>query len=163
MNEKGFTLLEAMVALVIFAFVTTVASSVFVQSYFNHVKNNQKIEVQENLRFALNRMARDIRQAAASSVKVYDAGGNLSLRGPKINFSLSSTREVVEYSYDSTGKEIEVKRSQAGSPQPLTDRIITGLEFQYDQDNKIVTVTAKGEKGASGEITLGTQIHLRVQ
>ena len=159
-NKNGFTFVETMVALTIFAFVMAVASLVYVKDYYNYAENNQKIEVQENLRFALNRMVRDIRQATVS-LDVYDAGGNPSITGPKIKF-LSSTGEVIEYGYDDSDKEIEVKRD-AGSPQPITSGTIKKLDFQRNENSEVITITVVGKKIYSGEIVLSTKVHLRVQ
>ena len=60
-NQKGFTLIETIIALTILSFLVTAVLLIYAEGYLNYAKNNQKMEVQENLRFTLNKMSREIR------------------------------------------------------------------------------------------------------
>ena len=74
-DNRGFTLMETMVALTIFAILVTAVLTVYVQGYASYHANNQKIEVQENLRIALNRISRDLRQAKSGLI-IYKQDGS---------------------------------------------------------------------------------------
>ncbi|GAB6275263.1 MAG: hypothetical protein STSR0004_21280 [Peptococcaceae bacterium] len=60
-NQKGFTLIETIIALTILSFLVTAVLLIYAEGYLNYAKNNQKMEVQENLRFTLNKISREIR------------------------------------------------------------------------------------------------------
>mgnify|MGYP000853782472 FL=1 len=144
-DNRGFTLVETMVALTIFAIVVTAVLTVYLQGYAGYLKNNQKIEVQEDLRIALNRISRDLRQANGD-LKIFEQDGSLSSDGVGTGISfLIASGETVTYSYDQTDKEVEVKKGGSGSPQPIVSNI-DGLEFQYNSAKKVVTIYIKGKK-----------------
>jgi len=143
-NNKGFTLIEVMVALTVFALVATGVLWIYVNGYISYAKNNQKIEVQENLRIALNKMSRGIRQATVC-IDVYDKvkDGKPATSGPMIKFG-DLDGKIIQYSYDKTDREVEVKRGTEGSPEPIAS-CIENLEFQYDKIKKVVTIIIKGK------------------
>ena len=147
-DNRGITLVETIIALTIFLLVVTSVMVVYTNGYSSYILNNQRIEVQENLRIALNRMSRDIRQAS-EYITIYEQDENLSTdgSGPKIKFK-NASGVVVEYSYDPSGKEVEVRKGTGGSPLPLASHIV-GLEFQYDQGKKIVTILIQGQKAST--------------
>lgn len=144
-GNRGFTLVETMVALTIFAIVVTAVLAVYMQGYASYLENNQKIEVQEDLRIALNRISRDLRQAKSDLI-IYKQDGSLANdgTGTKISF-LTASGENVVYGYDPIDKEVEVKRFAAGNFQPVVSNI-EGLEFQFNSDKKLVTIYIKGKK-----------------
>jgi prepilin-type N-terminal cleavage/methylation domain-containing protein len=144
-DNRGFTLMETMVALTIFAIVVTAVLTVYVQGYASYHANNQKIEVQENLRIALNRISRDLRQAKSGLI-IYKQDGSPANdgTGTKISF-LTASGENIMYGYDPADKEVEVKRYAAGNFQPVVSNI-EGLEFQFNSDTKLVTIYIKGIK-----------------
>lgn len=133
-NKKGFTLIEAMVALTIFAIVVTGVLWIYTNGYASYAKNNQKIEVQENLRIAMNKMSRNIRQATVC-IDVYDGGS-------RIEFVPAPGNNVSGYKLDSTEKEAEEKIS--GVYLPIASKI-EDLKFQYDGAKKVVTIIIKGK------------------
>ncbi|HPZ42544.1 MAG TPA: prepilin-type N-terminal cleavage/methylation domain-containing protein [Bacillota bacterium] len=144
-GNRGYTLVEAMVALTIFAIVVTAVLSVYLHGHASYLENNHKIEVQENLRIALNKISRDLRQAK-SDLKIYKQDGSLSNDGTGTQISfLTASGEKVMYCYDQTGKEVELKIGATGSPQPVVSNI-EGLEFQYNSDKKTIVIYIKGKK-----------------
>jgi len=60
-SERGFTLIELMIALVIFAVISLAAFSVLSSSQRTAVMNDQTVQVQRNVRLAMDLIARDIR------------------------------------------------------------------------------------------------------
>jgi prepilin-type N-terminal cleavage/methylation domain-containing protein len=62
-NERGFTLLEALTASAIFAFVLVGAASLFATNNSAYNAGQSKAEVQQNARVALESAAREIRMA----------------------------------------------------------------------------------------------------
>lgn len=163
-NQKGFTLVETIIALTILSFLVTAVLLIYAEGYLNYAKSNQKIEVQENLRLTLNKMSREIRQA--SSIPGFfdynptidtNNDGNPSNDWDKITFSLNG--KTISYYYDLTGKEIQ--RSVDGEGHNPMASHVTGLEFQYDSKVKTVTIIIKGKKLNSGEINAVTRVLIR--
>lgn len=150
MGNKGFTLLETMIALTISSIIVTSVIMVYANVYLSYAKNNQKIEVQENLRFALNKMASEIRQAKKIN----------SVTATTIEYSPAAGNLVYGYRYDSAGMEIEENKS--GVLLPLASNI-SSINFHYDSNNRIVTITVRGEKLFSGVIEMNTRVQLRTQ
>jgi prepilin-type N-terminal cleavage/methylation domain-containing protein len=144
-GNKGFTLVEAIVSLTIFVLAVSAVLTVYLQGYAGYLENNQKIEVQEGLRIALNRISRDLRQAK-SEPEIFKQDGSLSRdgTGSKISF-LTASGETVTYSFDRRDRELEVRRGAAGSFQPVVSHI-EDLEFQFDSDKKIVAIYIRGKK-----------------
>ncbi|MBI2465870.1 MAG: prepilin-type N-terminal cleavage/methylation domain-containing protein [Candidatus Sungbacteria bacterium] len=62
-HDSGFTLVELIVAVAIFAAVITIASSIFVSSIGSQRENINQQEVLDNARFVLEIMGRAIRQS----------------------------------------------------------------------------------------------------
>lgn len=163
-DNKGYSLVEFVVSLTIFAVVISSAMLIYSRAYVNHVRAIQEVDIDENLRVALNRISRDIRQAA-ENVLVYKQDGSLAGdgRGTRIKFK-SSTGVVIEYIYDQSDKELEVKRGVVDIPSPLASHI-EWLEFHYDSNRKIVTIFIKGQRKISGlSVTreLSTKVQVRV-
>lgn len=78
--NKGFTLIELIVAMAVFATVITVVSSIFVSSVGSQRKNVNQQEVLENARYVLETISRSIRQ---STVVTSDStSSSLSLSHP---------------------------------------------------------------------------------
>ncbi|GAV25938.1 prepilin-type N-terminal cleavage/methylation domain-containing protein [Carboxydothermus islandicus] len=65
MKDKGFTLVELLVVLVIGSIILLVVFNLFVFTYNLWFKGQKAIDYQEQLRFAMDRMAREIRTATA--------------------------------------------------------------------------------------------------
>lgn len=63
MRERGFTLVELVVAIAVFATVVTVVSSIFVSSVGSQRKNINNQDVLDNARYVLETMGRAIRQS----------------------------------------------------------------------------------------------------
>ncbi len=166
MDEKGFTLVETMVALTIFMILVAVISLSYADSYKAFIKNSQNVEVQENLRIATNRMKREIRQAThigewpVKDHNIYVDSNNDGIADndcDEIAFEIDNN--VIRFYYDSSQNELQ--RSVNGSGNNPISSNISGLEFNYDHNGKILTINIKGKKSYTREIYLDTRVHLR--
>lgn len=155
-GERGFTLVEAIVAMTIFSFVVVLVAALYLNGYQNYSRESERIEMQESLRIAANKMASKIRQG--TGVKVYSKNGPPDEQNPgpwiEFNEGKSGFRFI-----DSGSKEVEEKND--ANWQPLASNV-KNLVFNYDEDRKIVTITITGEKGRSGPVSLTTEVYLRV-
>lgn len=153
-GSRGFTFIEAVVALTIMAIAVTAASLLYVSGYRQYAREGDRIEVQENLRIAAARMAAKIRQADPGSVSITDSGRC-------IEFTLSFSGKSAGYRFDPAEKEIEEKtEGTSGYVWLPVASHITDLVFAREGNS--ITVTVEGEKGPSGKVRLSTEVSLRV-
>ncbi|MCS5694819.1 PilW family protein [Desulfofundulus thermocisternus] len=154
-GERGFTLVEAVVAMTIFAFVAVLVAALYLHGYRSYIRESDRIEVQENLRFAASVMASRIRQA--KNIRVYRADGTESTEGTGIRIEFNNS--AAGFRFDAGHGEVEEKYD--GAWQPLASNI-KSLIFNYDESRQVVTISIVGETGESGPISLSTTVHLRV-
>ncbi|MBC7106469.1 MAG: hypothetical protein H5T97_11050, partial [Firmicutes bacterium] len=129
----------------------------YVNGYRSYAGTTRRIEVQENLRYAMSWMAREIRQAR--DLTVYGPDGNPADAGPVIRFTLPDGNQVT-YQYDAVQREVETKRSEGDTPHPVASNV-SGLEFRCDPARRTVTITITGEKWDTGPVTVRTQVRPR--
>lgn len=164
MEEKGFTLVETIVALAVFSFVVFAAALLYANANRSYARNSQRVDVQENLRISLNKMARDLREATRE-VKVYKkVDGNWAIvedgeEGTQISYRDSEDNLVV-YRFDDNDKEVEVKRGWKDTFHPIASRI-KNLNFRFNEEERVVMIKIQGEKGISGTVEMTTRVYLR--
>ncbi|HAU32692.1 MAG: hypothetical protein XD78_1709 [Desulfotomaculum sp. 46_296] len=155
--------------MIIFFAVAAMVLFVYLNGYSDYTRNNEKIEVQENLRLAVNKIAGEIRQAVSLEDMSSAAETNLGTAsgenppthpiyvmdiGKKIIFVITegSEQKVIGY-YLSGGK---ILRSVNGAGNNPVASQIKDVNFQYT--GKTVLITCTGEKSNSGVITQSTKI-----
>lgn len=129
-KEKGFTLVELMVVLVL----TAIAAVGMYHSYqsfsISAEVEEQKTELNQNIRIALNRMVRDFRMAGYDPLGTANAGFS-SIATQNVTFSMDDnhtgvpgTVVAVTYQYDAANKELD--RNGISVVQN-----VSALEFRY--------------------------------
>jgi type IV pilus assembly protein PilW len=112
-RERGFTLVELMIVLVL----TSIATVGMYRSYVSFTTSaeveEQKTELNQNMRIALNRMVREFRMAGYDPLGTAEAGFT-AVALDDVTFSMDSietgdpaTVETVRYQYDNANKELE--------------------------------------------------------
>ncbi len=150
-GREGFTLVETIVSITIFCFIFSAILFLQSSSFAFYIKVNNRVEVEENLRIALNRMSRNIREANSFHF--------VADNPPKIAITPHDGNNVHGYRYDASGREIE--ESVGGTYLPVASHV-TFLEFKYAQADRTVSIKVRGEKGNSGVIEMSTKVFLRV-
>lgn len=155
MHERGFTLVEIIIALTILALLFTVVSYIQAKGAAGYAVTRQQVEVQESLRIALSKMSTELKTASASTISITSNGRKISFKtsaGPS-GFRLDSNARELEKYYD--GK-------YSGVWQPFASNI-EDVFFQYDPELAFIDITVKGENGVSGVKEMKTGISLRVR
>lgn len=132
---RGFTLIEVLVALVLFSFVIAIAMGIF----FNALRNQRSalalMAANDNAESALEQMAREMRTSnsftLSSGATTFTLPSGIT-GGDSIDF-INARGISVTYSFNATTGTIE--RQEAGSPNPLA---ITGSNVLVKRLNFIL-------------------------
>lgn len=147
-DNKGYTVIETLVAVLIFFAAVSAVLYVYAQEYSLYTDNNSRIEVQENMRIALKKMYRGIRQA----------GSVISCSDTELILEPAPDDNVRGFRYDQAGKEVEV--NVGGVYLPVASQI-TYLHFDYNTASRVVKITINGQKGNSGVLEMSTSAQVR--
>ena len=133
--NKGFTLLEMIVSLWVFSTVMLISTSAFLSLISVERRAAALVNIQDNLRFALEVMAKEIR-----------TGTNYSSLSPFTSFSFTNAKgENVTYQLDTANNLIE-KSTGGGAFLPLTSSQIAVNHLRFDvttTGQPWVTITMK--------------------
>jgi len=121
-NRKGFTLIELVVAMAIFLVVISISFSTLSSFFSMRSAQEQEMILQQNFRFALDKMADDFRQASTTSGEIILSPADNSM-GETLKFNTSN--EAVEYKLEPAGSGTYAIKRQVGtaSPQPVTEEM----------------------------------------
>ena len=129
-KEQGFTLVELMIVLVL----TSIAATGMYHSYqsfsISAEVEEQKTELNQNIRIAMNRMVRDFRMAGYDPLGTANAGfSSANLTDATFSMDLNETGTpggvvTVTYQYDAPNKELD--RNGISVVQN-----VSALEFRY--------------------------------
>lgn len=92
MNEKGYSLVELLVTMVILSVVIGGMTTVFISGSKAQVRLDERFQAQENARLALDRLRVDIHCASAAQAQTIN-----TYPGIKLNVSSCSTTSPVSY------------------------------------------------------------------
>jgi len=159
-NQKGFSLIEMMVALGIFSLIIIGLVTFFSGGTRSWVTGQHQLEAQRNARLSMDRMVREIREAAyiedtstANDIDFYTPfHGNISyfLSGNDLkrgSNTMINNVQTLDFSYfDNSDTEINTPLSE--DDESKISKVHVLLEVDVDQDN-------------SPDITLNSDINLR--
>lgn len=158
-EEKGFTLLEAVVALAIFSVISVALFYLMAGSYRSYWREVQRQEVEANLRAALDRITLKVREAkevrGESPIDPQDPAKGF--RGVKVTMPDGTTRT---YAFDPSSRELKETIDTGKPPQPITGPVVKEAVFKVE--GKMVSIALTGEYLHSGELTLFTQACVKV-
>lgn len=124
MNNKGFTLIELMVSLAIFAAVVGISVNLFTASFRTQRKAQRLQDVLDNARFSLERMAKAIR---VSCIKTPDTGPNNSTS----TLDVYHFRRAKHLQYRLANGRIKEIENPGGADEIESD--LTGERIQVDK------------------------------
>lgn len=136
--EGGFTLIELMVAMAVVSILLVGIYATYVTQLRSHITQQLTLEMQQNLRVAMQVMARDIRMAGYDPTKLADAGVTTMLAN-SLRFTadldedgtVTGTDEDVSYAINVNGA---LGRDVGSGLQPLAENI-DALNFVFlDED-----------------------------
>lgn len=131
-NTKGFSLVELLVTIGLVSLVITAASLAYFSGVKAWVRSGNQVEVQQNLRIAINTLSNEIKMA--DTININTAEKRISLL-----FNDGSTRS---YYYDSASKEIRL--AESGSTVAM---YISGCDFEYYNNLISISLTTEARQG----------------
>lgn len=152
MNQRGFTLVEIIIALTILSILIIVISYMQARGAASYAATSQSVEVQESLRIALNKVCRELKGAEVESIVILK-------HGQQINFS--SAGAASGFRFDEQDQELEMDVDQGVKVVwlPIASNICQ-VSFQYDPELCIVDIVIKGEdsSGVVQEAATGVRL-----
>jgi competence protein ComGC len=185
-EEKGFSLSEMMVTILIMIIVLFALYSIFDMSLKTYSFGNSKAEAMENARLGMEKMEREIRQAYA-----FDKGNpNPVNRDPRLFDTWTATQitfgndldgdmksgptagecpnindcELISYSLD--GGTGSLMRTSGGAPQPVVENVADvdgdgeALTFRYFQRDGTTEVLPGGNQDLIGMVRIKVEVRV---
>jgi len=164
-EERGFTLVEVVVAVLLFVVVVGAALALYQQGILSWRREEARVDVQENLRIGLDRMSRELR-GALSFEKAGDDFVEFKIRNDKGGVDFIS----YYVAYSNTARCYQLLRRAGSTANPVAS-YVTGLTLAYyDADNnptqnlesiRRVEITLTGRKGNGPEVKMTTSVRVR--
>ncbi|HHW02642.1 MAG TPA: prepilin-type N-terminal cleavage/methylation domain-containing protein [Thermoanaerobacterales bacterium] len=131
-KKKGFSLVELLVALGLAMIIMTAASLVYFSGIKAWVRGENQVEVQQNLRIAMNTLSNEIQMA--DMIEIYKTEKKLVL-----SYNDGSTRS---YYYDPESKEIRLGESNSTVAMYISD-----FDIKYSDNLISISLTTEERPG----------------
>ena len=149
-NQKGFSLIEMMVVVVILGVIVLGLVTFFTGGVKSWVAGQSQLTAQRNARQAMDRMVREIREGKSAS------GTTTSIT---VDIPALGLEDAYSVTYKWTGNIIE--REVNSVPNPLINNVIK-LEFDYPDASKVsIILEVDVDQDNNPDITLNTDVNLR--
>lgn len=154
-NKQGFTLIETVIALAVFAMVMLAVISIFMAAIQSQRRGYALQDIQENARYALEMMAKEIRMAEINNSAGVSSSLDITAHKPE------GDKNVV---YSLNNGQI-IRNEAGGLNQAITSTKVevTDLQFYVEKDVQLqprVTVAIQ-IKGKGGQVEAQPQINLQ--
>lgn len=161
-RQKGFTIVELLIYIAMFGMVLTAMYGLLITNSRSYSSQENRVEMTQDLRAAMNIMAREIRTAGCDPTDAGDIGfvddgdDRYDTDDNSIHFtmdldedgSIGASEDINYYLYVSDGiQKIGRRTGSVGSPSPVAENI-TAMTFLYQ--------FADGEQGVPDETDVDT-------
>ena len=120
-NRKGFTLVELVVALAVFIVIITISFSALSRFFAMRSAQEQEMILQQNFRFALDKMAYDFRQASGSTGSIILEPADDNAMGEELQFNTSGGTVTYKLGAGASSGTHAICRQVGGNTQPVTE------------------------------------------
>ena len=127
------------------------------------ITGSSQINAQQNIRMAMDKMVREIRQAGYG----VDIGEKITLAAAseikfKVDFELDGTPKEIHY-YLHGGVLYKSIDDGSGIPVTNSEFSINNLSFSYTEKNKLITITMEVDRNKNGitDFILSTEVNPR--
>ncbi|SMB94735.1 prepilin-type N-terminal cleavage/methylation domain-containing protein [Desulfonispora thiosulfatigenes DSM 11270] len=164
MNNKGFTLLEIMVVILLITFLTTALGGLLVTGVQTFTNFKNQIELQQNLRFALYNLTTEIRKAR-QILEINEKMIKIKTRNNEtFTYELDKDPQATEHLYQISGNNLY--RFSPNSKAPIAnfiDKIIFKPKEGYQnlEDITYIDITILGFMPSGKKIELNSGVQLK--
>jgi len=120
-NQAGFTLVELLIVMALFATLLTVMTDMFVSTLQVQTESEARSSVSQDGRFILSRLSYDIEHASSVSVPA-----SLGASGAALSIVVGG----VTYSYALSGNNLQLTNSQGTNNLNSSETTVSSLNFQ---------------------------------
>lgn len=163
-REKGFTLVELLIAMALALVIITALSSAFISQRKTYAVQEQVSEMVQNARAAMDMITREVKMAGYDPMKTLTLGTTVGIPYNSSQLQIladlngdgdtADSSENIVYTYDSTYKQID--RNTGGGSQPFAENI-QSFTFQYYDGAGNTTTTADEIREIKITITARTE------
>jgi prepilin-type N-terminal cleavage/methylation domain-containing protein len=171
-EEKGFSLVEVMVTMLIMIIVLFALYSIFDMSIKTYSFGNSKAEAMENARLGMDKMEREIRQAYAfdkanGNNQLFptwdenqlefgnDLDGSTAVECPNVDEDC----EIISYTLDGNGNLMRTSEDPPPVPQAVVENV-EDVEFRYFQRNGTTEVLPGGNESLIGMVRIVVDVRV---
>lgn len=145
MNRKGYTLIEIMLVVAIMGTIASVAPLFFTRVYELFTMTSTKMEIQRDVRAALDIINKNLRQASIDSITIDKES---SLQPPYSKISFRKAGGSMTMSYYQEGNKLIMGRD--GAARTLTENLsFISFTFPQSDDMSIISISLTVEKRAA--------------
>lgn len=160
LNNRGFALIELIIVIALIALAFMGIYNLFSGGTKAWLTGSSQINAQQNVRMAMDKMVREIRQAGYGVVdtndKILEDSSETKIKF-KVDFELDGTLKEIHYYLDGDDLDVLYKSIDEGSGIPVTNSefSIKNLIFDYFPDKanvELITITMEVDRDKDGEI-----------
>ena len=160
--EKGFTLVELLIAMVPSLIVLGAVTSTFIIHSHGYEQQMQVVEMQQNVRAGIQMMTTELMMAgydpagtAATGIVLAEPGSVRFTMDLNCDGDVSDSNEDVTYALDETDRQLTRKATATDTATPLAENI-QGLLFTYYDGNNNTTSVVGNIRRITIELTAKT-------
>lgn len=128
-QEKGVTLIELMLVVVILGILFSVGSNVLLTGWKFSRLSQARAEIQRDARTCLDLMHRNLRETKYSSVTIYKSTETVGVNNPPCSLISFANIDGDEISYYQDGDKLYQKIKRSGETQYFTNRLAEKLRY----------------------------------
>jgi len=157
-NKKAFTLIELLISVAVFALVIAAAMGIFISSMKGKERVNQLKEIEDNARYAMEMMSREIRMAQTINSPV---GAN-----PSLDFDNSSSANII-YALGGAGGTVLTKNGLEITSEKVKVNHLTFYVNDFDlctgpQSSVTISMTIEAVKNPLVKMDFQTTVSSRI-
>ena len=155
MKKKGFTLLELMIAISIFAIVSGFIYKTFFSQIKQSVGFNNNIDIQYNVNKALNLLSAKLRNS--NNITLSGSPTSQVLSGSRVIIDLSSNSSAPDIYYDALNRKL-IDKDAGTVNNIITIEISQGISA--NKEIELIFITVSAVEGST-QFTSSTAINIR--
>lgn len=155
-NQKGFSIVELMVVVVILSIIVLGLVSIFSGGTRSWISGQSQLEAQRNARQAMDYMVRELR---LSDKVIQSFDHIIKVRIPDLNGT--SSQYNVQYSWSGTAHDPVVRHMSPGGTNIIIDDVLN-LEFTYPKSSRVnILLEIDVDHDNLPDISLNTAVNFR--